>query len=103
MRDGRKLFRLGKSLVEYQKIMQFSKQDLPQHKKVLNILARLGFFFYWIFDNLQILGRVKFLDSVDKEKAAKRAALFWLLGLIFSVALTAISMYEVQLEEAKLR
>jgi hypothetical protein len=53
-------------------------------------LSRLGFFFYWIFDNLQILAKVKFLEGVDKEKAGKRAAFFWLLGLLFSIAVTII-------------
>lgn len=103
MRDARKLFRLGKSIVEYQKIVQLSAQKSPQHKKVLNILSRLGFFFYWIFDNLQILAKVKFLQNVDKEKAAKRAAFFWLLGLIFSVILVIIQMIETAKEEAQLK
>jgi hypothetical protein len=53
MRDARKLFRLGKSIVEYQKMIQLSNQKgVPQHKKILNVLSRLGFFFYWIFDNI---------------------------------------------------
>ena len=103
MRDARKLFRLGKSIVEYQKIMQLSAQKTSQHKKALNILSRLGFFFYWIFDNLQILAKVKFLQGVDKEKAAKRAAFFWLLGLIFSVILVVIQMIETAKEEAQLK
>ena len=103
MRDARKLFRLAKSLVEYQKMQQLYAQKAPQHKKILNILSRLGFFFYWIFDNIQILAKVKFLEGVDKEKAAKRAAFFWFLGLIFSVATVVIQMLEVAQEEAKLK
>ncbi len=71
-------------------MVQLANQKSSQHKKVLNILSRLGFFFYWIFDNIQILAKVKFLEGVDKEKAAKRAAFFWLLGLIFSVAVVVI-------------
>lgn len=103
MRDARKLFRLGKSIVEYQKIMQLSSQKSPQHKKILNILARLGFFFYWIFDNIQILSKVKFLEGVDTAKAAKRAAFFWLLGLIFSVIVVVIQIVETAQEEALLK
>lgn len=102
MRDARKLFRLFKSIVEYQKIQQLAAQKAPQHKKILNILSRLGFFFYWIFDNLQILAKVKFLEGVDKEKAGKRAAFFWLMGLLFSIAVTIIQILEVQKEEALL-
>jgi peroxin-11B len=100
MRDARKLFRLFKSLMEYQKIIQLQKQKMPNHKKVLNILSRLGFLFYWVFDNLQILSKVKFLDGVDTTKAAKRACFFWLLGLIFSIALVLVQMYETNYEEA---
>ena len=102
VRDARKLFRLFKSVVEYQKIVQLANQKGPQHKKVLNILARLGFFFYWIFDNLQILSKVKFLEGVDKEKAGKRAAFFWLIGLLFSIAATVISIIETAKDEAAL-
>eukprot|EP00347_Sterkiella_histriomuscorum_P005562 403356134 len=103
MRDARKLFRLFKSIVEYQKITQIQKQKLPEHKKVLQILARLGFLFYWVFDNIQILAKVKYLEGVDKEVAGKRAATFWLLGLIFTLILVLIQWYETQQEEAALR
>mgnify|MGYP007096058392 CR=1 FL=1 len=37
------------------------------HKQALSILSRLGFFFYWIFDNIAILSKIKFLNSFDKE------------------------------------
>jgi hypothetical protein len=30
------------------------------------------------------------LEGVDKEKAAKRAAFFWFLGLVFSVTVVVI-------------
>jgi hypothetical protein len=39
---------------------------------------------------------------VDKDAAAKKAALFWLIGLIFSIALVLVQMYETALEEAYL-
>ena len=83
--------------------MQLNTQKSPQHKKILNILARLGFFFYWIFDNIQILAKVKFLQNVDMAKAAKRAAFFWLLGLIFSVITVVIAILETSKEEAQLK
>ena len=86
MRDARKLFRLFKSLMEYQKIQELLKKPDAPHRKILNILSRLGFFFYWIFDNIQILGKVKYLPKVDVEKAGKRASFFWLLALLFSIA-----------------
>lgn len=100
MRDARKLFRLFKSLVEYQKITALQKQNQPQHKKILAILARLGFLIYWFFDNLNILAKIKYLEGIDKDAAAKKACLFWLIGLIFSIALVLVQMYETALEEA---
>ena len=102
MRDARKLFRLFKSVVEYQKIIQLANQKTAQHKKVLNVLSRVGFFFYWIFDNLQILAKVKFLEGVDKEKAGKRAAFFWLMGLLFSIASVIVAIVETAKDEAAL-
>ena len=103
MRDARKLFRLFKSLMEYQKICQFQKMKLPPHKKTLNILSRLGFLLYWVFDNIQILTKVKYLQNVDQAKAAKRACFFWLLGLLFSVLLVFVQMYETAQEEVTLK
>ena len=101
MRDARKLFRLFKSLMEYAKIQALLKTKGPQHKLILNILSRAGFFFYWIFDNLAILAKVKYLTGVDKEKAAKRAAFFWLLGLLFTLIVVLIQMYETHMEESE--
>ena len=100
MRDARKLFRLFKSLVEYHKIQELLKSKGPQHKQVINVLARLGFFFYWIFDNIQILSKVKFIEGVDTAQMAKRAATFWLIGLLFSIAGVIVAMYETAQEEA---
>ena len=67
------------------------------HKQALSILSRLGFFFYWIFDNIAILSKIKFLNSFDKEKAAKRAAFFWFLALIFNLISVFVAMYETSL------
>ena len=41
------------------------KQKQTDHKQVLNILIRLGFLFYWVFDNIAILTKVKLLKNVD--------------------------------------
>ena len=100
MSDARKLFRLFKSAVEYQKIQGFLKQKQQDHKVVLNIFTRIAYGIYWFFDNLQILAKIKFLENVDKQKAMKRAAFFWCIGLIFDITSTVISMYETTVEEA---
>ena len=60
----------------------WAKNKLPV---VLDILQRVGFFFYWIFDNIQILATIKFL-SADPSFHAKLGALFWFLGGLFAIA-----------------
>lgn len=103
MRDARKLFRLFKSLMEYQKVQLLMKEQVKPHFKTqLNILQRLGFLFYWVFDNIQILGKVKFLNNVDVEKAGKRASFFWLVALVFGVIVALVEMYETYLQEQEL-
>ena len=60
----------------------------------------MGFLLYWIFDNLSILSKIKFLDGIDTAKAAKRAATFWFIALLFGLAVVLVSMYETNQEEA---
>ena len=51
---------------------------------MLNILSRLGFFFYWIFDNISILSKVKLFNK-DSDKYNKLGSVFWFSGLLFSI------------------
>jgi hypothetical protein len=52
---------------------------------IIDILSKLGFFFYWIFDNLQILSAIKFINS-DPQYHLKLASWGWVVGLIFGLA-----------------
>ena len=90
-------------MMEVQKIQDIlAKKGDPKHKVVLGILARLGFLFYWFFDNLAILSKVKFLNSVNTADAAKKGATMWLTGLFFSIILILIEIYETSMQESKL-
>mgnify|MGYP000979419565 CR=1 FL=1 len=60
----------------------WAKNKLPV---VFDILQRVGFFFYWVFDNIQILSTIKFL-SADPTFHAKLGALFWFIGGLFAIA-----------------
>jgi len=85
MRDARKLFRLFKSVNEYQKIMTLlNKGSLDITELGLNVLTRLGFLLYWIFDNLAILSAIKFIKR-DAKAYAKKGATFWLIALVLSL------------------
>ena len=88
-KDSRKIFRLFKSLNEFKILRDKVTKDLVwQPKKTpifFEILSKLGFFFYWIFDNIQILSSIKFLNA-DPNYHLKMASISWVIGLIFSLA-----------------
>ena len=53
MSKARKLFRLFKSVNEYQKLVKFlddCSDGLPM--LVLGVITRIGLFVFWFFDNL---------------------------------------------------
>jgi len=60
----------------------WAKDKLPI---VFDILQRIGFFFYWLFDNIQMLSTIKFL-SADPAFYLKLGSLFWFLGGLFAIA-----------------
>jgi lipid-A-disaccharide synthase-like uncharacterized protein len=82
MRDARKLFRLFKTVNEYQKILQIlSKGAEDEIDWGLSILTRILFGGYWVFDNLVVLCTVKFFKQ-DSKKYNKVAMWFWFLALL---------------------
>lgn len=84
MSQSRKLFRLFKSVNEYQKILQYLRtKNSNEYLHYANILTRVGFMIYWFFDNLSVLARIKFLENVDKDTATYRAGFWWMIGLVF--------------------
>eukprot|EP00388_Colpodella_angusta_P031377 GDKK01022599.1.p1 GENE.GDKK01022599.1~~GDKK01022599.1.p1 ORF type:complete len:252 (-),score=68.52 GDKK01022599.1:63-818(-) len=95
--DARKIFRVGKSANEYMKIRELLKTESAD--KYTNILCRSAFFGYWVFDNLQILSKVGFLKG-DTKQYGKKAATFWLVGLILSIFLELYKLHKIQQKEA---
>ena len=70
---------------------------------ILDILSRLGFFFYWIFDNIQILSSIKFLNA-DANFNLKIASYWWLFGVIMSIirqVLDLISLLQKKNKESE--
>eukprot|EP00357_Protocruzia_adherens_P013598 CAMPEP_0114989140 /NCGR_PEP_ID=MMETSP0216-20121206/10019_1 /TAXON_ID=223996 /ORGANISM="Protocruzia adherens, Strain Boccale" /LENGTH=234 /DNA_ID=CAMNT_0002352059 /DNA_START=224 /DNA_END=928 /DNA_ORIENTATION=+ len=82
MGKARKLNRLFKSFNEHYKMQQLlaNLEANPNFENVLNIITRIGFFFYWVFDNLAVLSTIKFLHY-DAKSVAKKAFLSWFIGL----------------------
>lgn len=85
MRDARKLFRLFKSVNEFKKMKDLWKQN-RSIDNILNLLIRGFFSLYWIFDNLNILSKIKILDF-DNKKMGKIGSTFWLLALVTNLIL----------------
>ena len=87
MSNARKLFRLFKTANEYHKILALlQKGSEDDFDLYLNIVNRIFFGLYWIFDNLVVLSTIKFIQR-DKAKLAKNAAWCWFLGLVTGLIL----------------
>ena len=102
MGTARKLFRLFKSFNEYVKIMQIKGGKLPDFEKNLQILARLAFLFYWFFDNLSVLIKVKFIQGWDLKAMARRASKCWLIGIWLSILVALIELYKASKKQSQL-
>lgn len=73
MSVGRKLFRLFKFFNEYLTIKKTLAAGGDQTSMYLTCLTRLAFLFYWVFDNLGVLLKVKFISGLDMTNVNKRA------------------------------
>ena len=97
MSIARKLFRLFKSLNEWDTIRKHLNDPM---KNALPILARAAFFFYWLFDNLAVLIKIKFIQNWDVKAMSRRAAKFWLLGIWLTILIALMDLAKVAKEEA---
>ena len=83
---ARKLFRLFKFFNEYITIRNtWAKSDMADFDKYMTCLTRLAFAFYWLFDNMGVLIKVKWLQGYDLAATVRRANKAWLTGLILSI------------------
>ena len=102
MSVARKLFRLFKSFNEYVKITAIQGGKLPDYEKNLQIIARLGFMFYWLFDNLSVLIKVKFLTGFDFKLMSRRASKCWLFGIWMSIICALLELYKASTRQSQL-
>ena len=102
MAVARKLFRLFKSFNEWVKIKEFLAGDLNKVDKYMSVATRLAFLFYWLFDNLSVLIKIKFITRFDLANATKRANGFWLLGLILGLIHAIRNLLQVVKEHSTL-
>ena len=101
MRDARKLFRLFKTINEYQKLLDLlGKAHQMGVDEVLGILTRIFFGLYWIFDNLAILRKIGVISGESKVMS-KKGATCWLLALIANLILTIKKLIAMNKERSK--
>ena len=65
-------------------------------------MARLAFLFYWFFDNLAVLIKVKFLTRFELKPMARRASKCWLIGIWLSILVALIELYKASNRESQL-
>ena len=90
MKDSRKLFRLFKGVNEVSKILAMLDKPSPSFDAIDFILAigvRIGFFFYWLFDNLLILAKMK-LFSKPAKSFLKPSMFAWWCALTCNLLLS---------------
>ena len=94
-----KLFRLFKSFNEYVTIKGYLKGENPWND-ALPIISRLAFLFYWLFDNLAVLIKIKFIQNWDLKAMSRRAAKCWLTGIWLSILIALLGLAKTAKEEA---
>ncbi|CAG9336003.1 unnamed protein product [Blepharisma stoltei] len=103
VRDCRKFFRLGKSLLEIHYITQILQDArLDSIQRALAILGNASMAIRWIFDNLSFLSAAKVM-LYDHKEVNRLATTFWLLGLCFNLANSLREMMKSYAREATLK
>ncbi len=66
----------------------------------MEFFSRVGFFFYWIFDNIQILANIKFINA-DAAYHLKIASWGWFIGIVFGIAKNVLDLLELLNQKQK--
>jgi hypothetical protein len=65
---------------------------MDKTEKQIQILSRIAFFFYWIWDNIGVLHKVNFFRFMDIKTAQRYASKCWLTGIITGIILALMAM-----------
>ena len=99
--NARKLFRMFKSLIEWQKInlLLGKANSTPPLKFILQLIPRVSFFFFWILDTIVVLSKIKFLTTVDNVKLMYRWAVLWTIANVTSLLGALLELFDLAQEE----
>eukprot|EP01133_Synstelium_polycarpum_P019070 gene19070-22835_t len=99
---ARKVWRLGNTFAEQQKIIQLVKAgNVFQILSILAIIRQSGMYFYWVFDNLvwsTSIGLTKF----DTTKLSRFSSVAWFIGLCCSIIIDLHNLKSVLHKEKTL-
>jgi peroxin-11B len=101
-RDSRKVFKLFKTIQETKTIIDKIKDLLWKEDKipvVLDILSRLGFMLYWVFDNLVILNRFKLIHNENVSSFSYVSHLGWLIGILWQLLKNVYELIRILMNE----
>ena len=101
MGKARKLFRLFKTLQEIHKIHAIIAKGKMDQAAILNLTTRVVMCGYWIFDNLNVLSQIKFVN-LDAKKMAKYGSIFWFISIILTIAQCLMKLAALSKKEAGL-
>lgn len=100
MKDARKLFRLFKSLMEYQKLVAILLDDDDNLFKIFRVLSQIFFSLFWLFDNVSVLCKIKLLKW-NVIEYNKLTAYFWTLSLLSSIPILALESRNKKIDKKK--
>ncbi len=94
-KDARKIFRLFKSINEYEGMTYILFNEEESLTNLLKLFSRACYFFYWAFDNASILSKIK-LFRFNYQKPYRIGYHFWFAALAFmNVCLMAELYFDV--------
>ena len=104
VKDARKIFRLFKSNIEYQKLVGILLNDEDNLLKIFRVLGQVFFFFYWFFNNdllkdnifLQILQGILFLAAIFLHTVVIYLICYYFVASFVVIGLRSKHIYSLQ-------
>lgn len=93
-----------KFLTEYKNINALisKAETMAIHKFILGIIPRIAFFFYFIFDTLIVLTKIKFLHNTDIKWLTHKWASMWQIANLVGILGAIVDLVEIGKAEVKL-
>lgn len=99
VKTTRKMFRMGKSVIEIHAIHKiFTSKPRYDLLVLLQVLVRVAYCLFWLFDNLAVLGACKVVkwDGKDMNRVAMIA---WFGAVVLSIVMLLIALIRNYSEE----